>query len=1353
MIKFVTTLLTIVSFAVFAQKSSVTDQERLLELYQQFRTKEVKDSINARLAEQSGNVKVTEISESGDLIGLVGFDRRGFPVFYTSDNSNAAATVGTNLVVAGAPNGYGLTGNGMVIGEWDGGSVLGTHQELTGRVTQIDNPSSNSDHATHVAGTMIASGVVSTAKGMATAATLQAHDFYNDDSEMTTFAATGKVSNHSYGRITGWREMNNGTWRWYGDTTISGTEDYMFGFYSTDARNWDLIANAAPNYLIVKSAGNDRNDVPSASVTTHDIYYNGSWIPSTISRPQDGGTTGYDCISSTGNAKNILTVGAVGDISGGYSQPSDVVMSSFSGWGPTDDGRIKPDIVANGIGLYSSGSANNTDYYSSNGTSMSAPNTTGSIALLQEMYNDSNNTFMNASSLKALVIHTANEAGLTGPDFQFGWGLLNIKGAADIIADTVENKIIETTLNNNGTRTYTFYSDGTSDIEATIVWNDPAGSSPWASLDPTTSVLVNDLDLRISNGSGTIRSPWIVNSATPSVAATTGDNVKDNVEKVVFASPTAGLYTFTVTHKGSLTPSQNFSLIISGLATQPTGPAPVASFTSSATTICEGDSILFTDTSTGSPTSLEWTFTGGTPLSSTSSTPSITYTTAGIYEVKLKATNVNGVDSIVQVGYITVNAVPVVSTSALPGACMFSGTGLIPLTGGMPTGGTWSGNGVINNSFDPMVAGVGTFPLTYTVTNGGCTGSSTENITVTISPTVSLPSFNVSVCDNSAPFTLFGGTPVGGTYSGTGVSNNTFDASVAGLGTHTITYTYVDSNGCSGSATTVLYVLPGIATSLAPFTDVCDSSTLVALTGGTPLGGFYSGVGVDSATATFDPAIAGPGTHTITYFGSGGLCVSAANSTITVNPLPSVSIGSLSDQCLAVTSVALSGGSPAGGVYSGTAVTNGVFDPSAAGIGMHWIYYAYVDPVTSCSGVDSTTINVVNSIQFTLNDTTVCENTMPFVLNSGMPSGGDYSGVGVVGNTFDPAVAGVGSHTITYTDVVNACAMAGTAVYTVNPAPIVSLSTIPNICLTGGPVTLTGGMPTGGVYSGIGVSNNTIDPNINGAGNVNITYTYTSNGCSDSATQVAVIGMGAPEIVNIQNAYCINEMPVILRGNPAGGVFSGSGITDSIFDPSAAGVGSHNIVYTTTGGCAGTTSYTVQVNPKPTIGAVSGPLISSQNVVAGYNVTAQNGSYYNWIATGGSIVSNSNNQITVQWDTGSTGMLQVVMFDPNGCRDTANITVNLWPVGVQEVIAEGGLAVYPNPASESIMFNGDLLQGANIGLVVLNSIGQTVWIEHKNLSKGDFKWPIEISEWSTGTYFFLLQEDDQIIANGQFLKQ
>ncbi|PSR05561.1 MAG: peptidase S8, partial [Bacteroidetes bacterium SW_10_40_5] len=264
---------------------------------------------------------------------------------------------------------------------------MNNHQEFGNRVTQGDGASSLSDHATHVAGTIIGAGVKSDAQGMAPDAELTAYNWGNDDSEMASAASNGlEISNHSYGYLRGWYK-SNGEWNWGGDESISSTEDYRFGFYSNSSKDWDQIAYNAPHYLIVKSAGNDRGDGPGSDPSTAE---------------QDGGANGYDCIGTRGVAKNLLTVGAAKDVTN-YTGPESVDISSFSSFGPADDGRIKPDIVANGVGLYSS-TANNTSSYSSySGTSMSSPNTTGVLALLQKHYrNTHGGASMNAATMKAL---------------------------------------------------------------------------------------------------------------------------------------------------------------------------------------------------------------------------------------------------------------------------------------------------------------------------------------------------------------------------------------------------------------------------------------------------------------------------------------------------------------------------------------------------------------------------------------------------------------------------------------------------------------------------------------------------------------------------------------------------------------------------------------------------------------------------------------------------------------------------------------------------------------------------------------------------------------------------------------
>ncbi len=365
--------------------------------------------------------------------------RDGRPVYYMTNNANASDSVSTDEIQVGGSSGFDLDGTGVALHIWDGGSVRTTHQELTGRVT-LAEVVGLSNHSTHVAGTMIATGVVAAAHGMANQATLKSYDFFNDETEMVGQGGVAILSNHSYGTIAGWffGDLGLGTgddWHWFGDVNVSTVEDPNFGRYNTSASDWDQIAFSAPFWLIVKSAGNQRSDTGPTPGTLHWHLSGGSFVQSTDTHPPDGGTTGYDTIATTSNAKNILTVGAVFDVIGGYSGPGSVSMTSFSSWGPTDDGRIKPDLVGNGVGLISSVASSDSAYASFTGTSMSAPNVCGSLALWVQYYRDVHGgSDMRSATAKGLAIHTADEAGTApGPDYEFGWGLLNSLSAANLI--------------------------------------------------------------------------------------------------------------------------------------------------------------------------------------------------------------------------------------------------------------------------------------------------------------------------------------------------------------------------------------------------------------------------------------------------------------------------------------------------------------------------------------------------------------------------------------------------------------------------------------------------------------------------------------------------------------------------------------------------------------------------------------------------------------------------------------------------------------------------------------------------------------------------------------------------------
>lgn len=454
-------------------------------------------------------------------------------------------------------------------------------------------------------------------------------------------AAAGSISdppvraaNHSWGSICGWRRedidpsatVTNNQWIWYGPQQSNFQEDHKFGFYLPDQIPGDLgctqidlfLQSQAIQHLMVYSCGNDRAEGPVTSPGTY--YYRSGQTYTSVSaasvpRDWDDGDAGsYDTLAPPGTSKNVLTVGSCEDVfriegantSLGFGPTSTVTASSFSGAGPTDDGRIKPDLVAVGspalairqpLGLMAvletgqpsqpvmtyPSSASNTGYIlGRTGTSFAAPAVTGALGLVMQRRAQlypalPASQAWRGSTLKAIAINTCDDVGSEGPDYRLGYGLMNARRAALAVdADHIAGRgslIKEFSLAPSQSALWVVKCDGAQPLSVTLPWSDVPGPALTTITGPDAqnAMLVNNLDLKVEYLGPDVMTlpapttvistflPWTLNPDLTTKSATTRAlpavrdvDTRNNVEKVSIASPAAGRYRITVTHSGGL---------------------------------------------------------------------------------------------------------------------------------------------------------------------------------------------------------------------------------------------------------------------------------------------------------------------------------------------------------------------------------------------------------------------------------------------------------------------------------------------------------------------------------------------------------------------------------------------------------------------------------------------------------------------------------------------------------------------------------------------------------------------------------------------------------------------------------
>jgi PKD repeat protein len=639
------------------------------------------------------------------------------------------------------------------------------------------------------------------------------------------------------------------------------------------------------------------------------------------------------------------------------------------------------------------------------------------------------------------------------------------------------------------------------------------------------------------------------------------------------------------------------------------GTLPVADFSGTPTSLCVGQTVTFTNLSTGTPTSYAWTFNGGTPGTSTATNPTVTYNTPGTYAVTLVATNASGSDTETKTGYIVVNAIPTATAGSNSPLCAGQ---TLNLTTPTVAGATysWSGpGGYTSTSQNPSRTNVTTAmagSYTVTVTANGCTNTSSVSVVINALPT-STASSNSPVCTGNT-INLSTPTVTGATYAWTGPNSFTStsqnpsitNATTIMAGTYSVTVT---ANGCSATSSTNVVINQTPTATASSNSPLCVGATL-NLTTPTVTGATYSWSGPGGYTSTAQnptrtnvTTVMG-GTYSVTVTANG--CSNTSSVSVVINSLPTASATSNSPVCSGNTIN-----------LSTTAVTGAT--------------YSWTGPNAFTSTLQSPTIT---------NATTAMS----------------------------------GSYTVT---VNNGCTATSSVNVTVNQTPTANAGSNSPLC-TGQTLNLTTPTVTGATYAWSGpggytsTAQNPTRTNVTTAMVGTYSVTVTANGCTATSSVNVIIG-NAPTANATSNSPVCSGTTISLSTNTVSGAtyswtgpnaFTSSAQSPSISNSTTAMSGTYTV--TVNNGCTVTSSVNVTVNASPTATAGSNSPICSG---ATLNLTAVTvtGATYSWSGPGG-YTSTAQNPSLTNATTAMSG-IYTLSVTANGCTSTStvNVTVNQTP--------------------------------------------------------------------------------------------
>ncbi len=597
---------------------------------------------------------------------------------------------------------------------------------------------------------------------------------------------------------------------------------------------------------------------------------------------------------------------------------------------------------------------------------------------------------------------------------------------------------------------------------------------------------------------------------------------------------------------------------------------------------------------------------------------------------------------------------------------------------------SWTGPAsFISNLINPSINNIGVSQSgTYTlsVNNAfGCIATDDKMVTVLPLPTVTFASVN-DVCISASPFALTQGSPSGGTYSGTGVSNGIFNPGTAGVGTHSIVYSYTNATGCSDTAMQTIQVnpLPSVSFTGLP-SSLCINSNNVSLTGN-PSGGLFKGDGIVMQNQ-FNPTLAGAGTHDVKYvYTDNNSCTDSTINSVTVYSLPVVFAGN--DTTITYGSTAnlhATVSNLVGNASYSWSPTNMLVNPNSANTATVDLYSSIQfnllvsDATTSCSDSDFVQVNISGGplvLSVSASPDTICDGDSAQLLALG--SGGvatlSYSWTsspsGFTSTLSNPKVS-PNQNTWYYVVVTDGNTSISDSIFVyVRTLPTVNFNVASNVCEDADTVYMTAISPTGGIFVGNGVVGNAFIPQLVGVGVYPITYYYTdNNGCTNSISKNITVN-ALPIITMTSLSPICNTTPVfnLTNASPYGGTYSGDGVVGMQYNPLIAGIGSHYIKYTFTdqNQCTNTDSISIVVNSAPIANAGADQQISNGSIANLIGSATGGTGSYSYLWSPSSMVTNPNisNPTTISLTSSQIYQLNVV-DNSTSCTDSDQVIITV----------------------------------------------------------------------------------------------